>query len=117
MWRRFAFWCASPPLPLSLRNELTPPLLRACRDRHALDPPRDLLRQNWLCSTPGTGGAAGSPVLFFGGDDGSVAVLDAQRLRPVAGWRAHDARVTHMTHTHKVRRRRAPRLSSAPRRR
>jgi hypothetical protein len=71
MWRRFNFF-----------------------ERHALEP-SELSGRGWVCGAAGTGGSAGAALLFFGGEDGTVAAADA-RLRPVAGWRAHDARCTHL---------------------
>ncbi len=72
MWRRFNFF-----------------------ERHALEPSRELQGPAWACSAAGTGGASATPLLFFGGDDGALAAADA-RLKPQAGWRAHDARCTHL---------------------
>jgi hypothetical protein len=72
MWRRFNFF-----------------------ERHALEPPRELGSRAWACSAAGAGGASLAPLLFFGADDGGVAAADT-RLRPLAGWRAHDARCTHL---------------------
>jgi hypothetical protein len=72
MWRRFNFF-----------------------ERHALEPPRELGSRAWACSASGAGGAGLAPLLFFGADDGGVAAADT-RLRPLAGWRAHDARCTHL---------------------
>jgi hypothetical protein len=72
MWRRFNFF-----------------------ERHALEPPRELGSRAWACSAAGAGGAGSAPLLFFGADDGGVAAADT-RLRPLAGWRAHDARCTHL---------------------
>ena len=80
VWRRFNFW-----------------------ERHAVEPPRAVLTLNWLCSTCGTGGAVGSAVVYFGGSEGGIAALDGVRLKPVAGWRAHESRVTHLVHCSKVR--------------
>jgi hypothetical protein len=71
MWRRFNFF-----------------------ERHALEP-SELSGLGWACGAAGVGGSAGAPLLFFGGEDGTVAAADV-RLRPVAGWRAHDARCTHL---------------------
>jgi len=71
MWRRFNFF-----------------------ERHALEA-SELSGRGWVCSAAGAGGPASTALLFFGGEDGTVAAADA-RLRPVAGWRAHDARCTHL---------------------
>ena len=80
MWRRFTFW-----------------------ERHAVEAPRDLVKHTWPCAVAGEAGPSGVGVLFLGGDDGVVAVVDAQRLRPCAGWKAHDTRVVHLVHCSKAR--------------
>jgi hypothetical protein len=81
MWRRFSFW-----------------------ERHALEAPRDVVKHTWPCAVAGEAGPSGVGVLFLGGDDGVVAVVDALRLRPCAGWKAHDTRVVHLVHCNKARR-------------
>ena len=85
MWRRFNFF-----------------------ERHALEP-SELSGLGWACGAAGAGGSAGAPLLFFGGEDGTVAAADV-RLRPVAGWRAHDARCTHLVALSGQARRRKRRL-------
>jgi len=80
MWRRFNFW-----------------------ERHAVEAPRDLLKHTWPCAVAGEAGSQAVGALFFGGNDGTLAVVEAARLRPVAGWRAHETRVTHLVHCNKAR--------------
>ena len=79
MWRRFNFW-----------------------ERHAQEAPRELLKQSWQCAVAGTAGPGGAGVVFFGGEEGTLAVVDTPRLRPVAGWKAHDVRVTYVVHCNTV---------------